>query len=869
MGIFNKNHNKSDFFELLENDVMAEYNTSEKAQPPKSITANIITAEELKGEAIENGEGSSLMSSQPTPLEALKLRMNRPYNVRTAQAASVDAEIPQQPNKENQDRETLLERCKAYTTDDEGKDFAASKKKLYKLESVAEILKSDSEKAIEKLSEKYDISVDELSLNDNSLYSSAADGKSLNSKPEASMEKSPYNTDPFHDADDLSSILGIVNENTDIPDISDIDNLQKREESIRSDFSDTATIKFTPIREAVEGESRMSVSSLTKTIDISADLKSMTPEPDFTPTQTELEETEFEEFKVKDEYLSEESGRRLIKKLSLKKRNSFLALLLNGALLLILSLFAFTPLSDFLIDTQKSKGALIICTVIFLITVIANFSMFKNLSSLFSKRCKSDSAACLAALFISALCVVQIVKGTTRFSTDTYFIILIGEIMLFLRGLNSFWNYSSTLGNLKQITVKRPKKAVSLITDTATTFAMAKNSIDGDILIATPRKAEFISGFMKYTRFGSMLKGKMPAVLAVSVLISLILGMSSGMYHSDMICGFYTAAVTMCMAIAAPLFLIDELPVYSASKKLNKKGAMIAGRTAAEHLETANASVISTTDIFPDGTVTLQNMQILSENNIDDTLIRAAALTEAVGSPLTPIFKKIAKTTNAYTIPDSDDVKYEDRLGLSGWIGDVMLFVGNRTLLESHGIKVPDVEIDKRILRKGYFPVYIACEGKACALIVIQYNVDSTVARELRAITELGVTLLVNNHDPNINEAMLCDYFGLYDDSVKIMSNAGVHMYKNATVPAVSCSAPAAFRSGPLTFISIMNCASKIKKSNLLISIVYILSWILGTLLFSYLTFIKPDSVPTGFSILIFEAISATLTTIIYLITKP
>ena len=872
MGIFNRNHkNKNDFFDLLENDVIAEYNTKEKTPQPKNISANIITAEELKGEALENGEGSSVMSSQLTPLEALKMRMNRPADVRFADMDSAEERKTSEPSdEENQKKETLLERCKIYTTDDKGKDFAASDKKLYKLESVAEILKTDSEKAIEKLSEKYDVSVDDLTVGKSEDTKQPYTIEKSDTKPEAIPGKiSSQISGPTYENEDLSSILGIANESTDIPDISDIDNVQKRNESEHTDISDTATIKFTPVRDAVGGESKMSVSSLTKTIDISADLKSMTPEPDLTPTQTDLEETEFEEFKVKDEYISEESGRMLIKKLSLKKRNSFLSLVVNGLLLLILSLFAFAPLGDRLIDTQKAKGTLIFCTVIFAITIFLNISMVKGLSSLFSKNCKADSVALSAAVFILALCIMQIIRGTTKFSTDTYYIIFIGEIMLFIRELNSFWRYSSTLGNLKQITVKRPKKAVTLITDSATTFAMAKNSIEGDVLVAAPRKAEFISGFMKYSKFGNMLGGKMPIVLAVSVLISIILGISSGMYHSDAVCGFYTAAVTMCIAAAAPLFFIDELPVYSASKKLNKKGAMIAGRTAAEHLETANASVISTTDIFPDGTVTLQNIQVLSDNNIDDTLIRAAALTEAVGSPLTPIFKKIAKTNNAYTIPDSDDVKYEDRLGLSGWIGDVMLFVGNRTLLESHGIKVPDVEIDKKILRKGYFPVYIACEGKACALIVIQYNVDPTVAKELRTITELGVTLLVNNHDPNINEAMLCDYFGLYDDSVKIMSNAGVHMFKNATVPAVSCSAPAAFRSGPLTFISIMNCASKIKKSNFAISLIYILSWILGTILFAYLTFVKADTVPGGFAVLIFEAISAVISTVIYLITKP
>ena len=398
---------------------------------------------------------------------------------------------------------------------------------------------------------------------------------------------------------------------------------------------------------------------------------------------------------------------------------------------------------------------------------------------------------------------------------------------------------------------------------------MAKNSIEGDVLVATPRSTEFVSGFMKYSEFGNMLSSRMRLITLISLLIAAIFGFSTGIYLSSAISGFYAACATLCLASIPSLFLIDALPIYSAAQSLNKKGAMIAGKAAAEKLEMANAAVISTTDIFPAGTITLQNIRVLSENNIDDTLVRAAALTEAVGSPLTPIFKKIAKTNTSYKTPDSEDVKYEERLGLSGWIGDVMLFVGNRTLLESHGIDLPDIEVDKKILRSGNFPVYIACEGKACALVVIRYTVDSEVVKELRRVTELGVTLLVNNHDPNINEEMLCDYFGLYNDSVKIMSNAGVHMYKNATLPAEHCVAPAAFRGSNLKFISIINCASRIKKSNASLSIFYLLLSILGAVALIYMSFSGTGTLPSGTLILLYSLISTVISVISYFFNKP
>lgn len=835
MKFFKKNNDN--IFKLIENEIIDEYSATEK---PKSLfSPNVLTADELNE---DSSNSQPIATSQElNPLDSLKKRMLNSSKAidDTKDSTPIAKESPV----------SLLERCKPYTTDDSGKNLSVSDKKLYKLESVAEILKSNSHRAIEELSKKYDVSVDDLSA-----YNTSQKQDNSNA------------FEPLKNVEDLSDLFNSQPKDSSIPDISDIDNVQKHSANEATPV-DSATVRFTPIKDLDNGQSRMSVSSTTKTIDISAELKSMSFEAETVPQQTDLEETEFEEFEPKEEYTDVTTGKKLIRKLSINKRNRFFATVFSFFLTLFISIFAFTPLSNLLIS--KPKTALIICIVAYLLNLVANFDMIISLKELFKPNCKADSLAIITSISVAVLAFLQIKEKVVGYYNNIYFLILTASIILFVRSLTLFFSLSAKLGNLKQIATPRPKKAVDLITNTATTFAMAKNSIEGDVLVATPRNAEFISGFMKYSEFGNILSGRMRLITLISLLIAAIFGVSTGIYLSSAISGFYSASAVLCLASIPSLFLIDTLPVYSAALTLNKKGAMIAGKTAAEKLEMANAAVVSTTDIFPGGTVTLQNIRILSENNIDDTLIRAAALTEAVGSPLTPIFKKIAKTNNSYKTPDSDDVKYEERLGLSGWIGDVMLFVGNRTLLESHGIDLPDIEVDKKILRNGNFPVYIACEGKACALIVIRYNVDSTVAKELRKITELGVTLLVNNHDPNINEEMLCDYFGLYSDSVKIMSNAGVHMHKNATLPTERCVAPAAFRGPALTLISIINTASKIKKSNNLLGILYVLFSIIGAVALIYMSFSGNLTLPAGTLILLYSLVTAIISIITYLINKP
>ena len=398
---------------------------------------------------------------------------------------------------------------------------------------------------------------------------------------------------------------------------------------------------------------------------------------------------------------------------------------------------------------------------------------------------------------------------------------------------------------------------------------MAKNAIDGDVLAAAPQRTKHIDGYMKHSTFRIFLAGKLPFITVISILLSIIVGFACASYFDGIVYGLYSAAAIQCFAALPVIFMLDSLPLYSSAKRLGKMGAMIAGKTGAEKIENANAAVLNADELFPSGTVQLHQMKLLSDNSIDDTIIRAASLTDALSSPLSPIFKKIAGTGGNVVLPDSDTVKYEDKMGISGWVDNKLLFIGNRTLMEAHGIEVPSVEVDRKILRKGLFPVYVATENKACALITVRYTVRPDIARELRRVSALGVTMLINSSDPNMTEEMICDYFGLYEDSVKVMSAAGCHMYKNAVTPNESCFAPAAYKGNPMGLAAIIGNAGKIKKSNLTLTVLYVILSVLGAVLFAYMSFDGSGSLMSGASVLLYSLISTAVSYILYLTQKP
>lgn len=863
MGIFSNKNNK-EFFEKLKNDAEQEQDVffaSDKPYPSHALTVDEVVSSENTQQVGNTGT---------SPLEALKKRMAQ--------------ENPERPETEKNepDETSLLEKLKPYTIDDDGTDLSVTGKPLYELESVAEILRFESEKVLNSLSKKYNITIDDLDKNKHSPDIKPKAEENENNRVENKEVEKTDDVYPTHTVEfkrmvkqskdnESENLLNTLfhdkskSEETEnsIPDISDIDNSVRKKSTQNNSvpFSNfnTATVKFTPVKDK-SNTNHIAITSITNQIDISDEILNENSQSN--DNETLFTETEFSKYSPDCEFRDYKSGKSTVRNIAIKKRSAFIRLILSFLSALFCCLIPFTPLSDLLI-TDVKKG-MIISGAALVFNFLLNCDIIISVKKLFGKTCTDNVPALFASVFTLLLTAFAVVKGE-----NVYEIILLCSVILFTRSLCSFLNQCTLYGNLKQITMHNQKNGVTLIDDPASCMAMADNSIEGDILIAARQKTDFVEDYMKYSTYSAKLYGKL-SVMSIAVLaVSLITGLLAFGYYSDALKGLYVAAVIMCLFALPSLFFIDTLPLFSASKHLNKIGAMIAGKMGAEKLEMANAAVISTSDIFPNGTVTLQDMMVLTDNNIDDIIMRAASVSQSVGSTLTPIFHKIAGTNNKYSIPPSDTVKYEKRLGISGWVNDQPLFIGNRRLLVSHGIEIPGADTDATILRKGYFPVYIACGNKACALLAVKYSVDTKIAKQLRYLSKLGVTLLVNNCDPNVNEDMLCDYLGLYEDSVKILSNAGSNIYKNTVKPVSSLSAPASFRFSDFTLVTLINSASKIKKSNNALSLIYIISSILGIASFIYLSFSSPNVFSHSLTALVFSVVASLVSLILLVFNKP
>lgn len=635
--------------------------------------------------------------------------------------------------------------------------------------------------------------------------------------------------------------------------ISDIEMIAKAEEAEEAQEDTQSFTKTIPVVVTPEGLEHSCE------IDISSQVLKKTPQmAEF----EQIKETDQDDGFIPDyEYTTKQSVKSVRKILLAERRNRFLMLL--GAVFA----FVFVGITALSIQGQKSTAGLILGFIGAAISVSCSYDCVFTLPSLFTKRCKNDVIYFFSQLFTLAGMVFSAVLKLDTITVLGLCLLLTTNALA--RNIFLFKKSVYVYKNFRLATAKGAKYAVSLIDDSPTTFAMAHRAIDGDILVAAAQETDFLTDFVKNSTVDRDLNSLVHVVTVSSIVLNTLFSLVIGFYHSDFSSGVVAFSALSSLFCPFILFGVNTLPLSSSCAKLNKFGGAITGIKSALKLEECNAVALDCDALFPRGSVKLHSLSILNENNLEETIAIAAAITQTVKSPLYPIFKAATETNSDVNIPVADSIKYEERLGITGWVGDSRVFIGNRALMLAHEIPVGDAAEDKRLLSEGYFPVYLARDGKACALLAVSYEPKKSVTKQLQRITGMGITLLINNCDQNLCEEMLCDYFELFSDSVKIMSGSGVHMYKNATAKKESANSYG-FSTGKANALAgIIGCSVKIKKSHLLLVAACIVSIVIGFVFFAYKHFLVASLFISAFDILLFKLVTLTLTLIAYLFTKP
>ncbi len=764
--------------------------------------------------------------------------------------ASPLSKTPEKPTAEER-RTSLLARCNAYLEDEE---FGTAKidKEKYKLESVESILEGFENRAAQRVKNKFnyvapkdvtvpsgknsslDLKETKTNVSDTVLFEMSS-VKNEETKPIISEEPVKQEPEVKH------FFVALTPEVKDFDDISStrvVPAVSKSELSSATALEDKTSI-FTAVS---------SVSNSKKDLDA---------EEDYNESQVlEDEINDYKSISDRDTVLT-----------SLKHSKSRLSIRAFLTFILIIpSILLLTPISE----TLTANGMLPVYIAEIIISFLAiafNFNIIKSVVSLFNHNDDPDLPAALSIIGTTLFSIMNLAFDG-KFSGMS----LVSLFTLLIFNLTKRNFYSRTINNFAIIGNSDNKKAVAIIKNSGATKTIVGNSIEGGALVCCGVNTTNVQSFLKYTYCADPTASKIKKLSLVGLIFAVGFAASSMFlnYESSAL-PFAVFSAILAITAAPATLLLSNLPFKIAQDRLKLYDAMLTGYSAAEEFDLCNGIALNCRDLFPDGTIRLVDMKLLSPNPFDQSILEAAAVCEKIGSPLAGIFKQV-KTTSSYTAetPVVDSVIYEEKMGVSGWVNDRRVFVGNRNLMEAHGFSgLPPLELDKKIMRKGYFPVYLASDNVPCALLVVKYSIDQDVGYELRRLCNTGTTILVNNCDPNISANMLCDYFGVYDDAIHIMNKQGSDQFDTITKHKENVSAGAAYNSNAAGLFAVLTASINVKKSISAMTVLCIICVILGITAIGVSVFATFTQFISPLYLLLFQIVATLVTCLPPILRKP
>lgn len=194
------------------------------------------------------------------------------------------------------------------------------------------------------------------------------------------------------------------------------------------------------------------------------------------------------------------------------------------------------------------------------------------------------------------------------------------------------------------------------------------------------------------------------------------------------------------------------------ARRLAGRGAAIAGWSGAEEIHAGEGLVLRDSDLFPEKTVSITGMKVLSGTRVEQIISYTGSMIIASGSGLSHAFDELMRQYAAPT-RRPDDFLYDADGGFSAYIAQDRVYIGTGAYMSLKGIQIPaNIDVNGAI--------YTAVNGKLCALFIVEYSPSDVVRSALISLNRSRLRPIYAIRDFDITPAMIKSKFRLSGNEV-------------------------------------------------------------------------------------------------------
>lgn len=446
--------------------------------------------------------------------------------------------------------------------------------------------------------------------------------------------------------------------------------------------------------------------------------------------------------------------------------------------------------------------------------LIGNQTVITSFVKLKKKTVNCESAAALAGIIGFLQNLLMLVLYFTGGNTVSVFP-GVGIAALFVNEISRFSMLERTLGAMKLCTGKRKDRlhAIEGPTDDKDAVELGKYVKSSGSRIKFSCKTKFPTHLVELCVSPTSADKKMKIYIPLVLLLSVVNAVVAGIVNSDAAVGAAAFSLTACLCLPAYGALLIQAPLKWMNRKLAKCGSMISSQNSADELCRVNTVVLDSRDLFDRNACCVQGIHDYGAVRVDDVVLYSTALVLKSGGPLAGAFDSMVSSRRD-VLPTVKSFNYEEKLGISGWINNQKVLLGNRNLMMNHNIDIPDSDDEERYNRKGFDVLYLAIAHRPAAMIVVRYAPNRKIQPYLKKLHDGGMNVLIRNNDPNVTEAMISELYGMRLDNIKIISNASGRIIKKYKArPKIATRASSIHDGTAYSFLKIFCCASELRRT--------------------------------------------------------
>lgn len=327
----------------------------------------------------------------------------------------------------------------------------------------------------------------------------------------------------------------------------------------------------------------------------------------------------------------------------------------------------------------------------------------------------------------------------------------------------------------------------------------------------------------------------LPLILMGALVFSVLATIQGGSWA--LWCWNLSAILAGGNALAFPL--VYALPLRRVTRRFTESGGALAGYNGAAEMCRSNCLVLTDSDLFPPGTVTLNGLRIFGEES-SKVFSYAATMVRASGAGVARLFEQLLAQECGKTEIVTDLNFYEEG-GVGGTIHGETVFFGTAAFCRKMSVALPkDLK-----LRTGLF---LAIDGRLSAIFAVKYRAAEKVDWALRALARARITPVLAVRDPNITLTLLKRKFGT--DARAVYPRLSTRLALSEREGSKPCAL--LYREGLAPYAELAVGAKRLHRSVCAGNALSIAASVSGTLLTFYLSFLGAYDLFTPFKLAVF-----------------